>query len=90
MLDPGATRCVVNRKIVNDLNLPIENKSMRVVTIDSVKDGSREVTSFMISDLGGVHSFPVSGALVGDVLTLENGKIFERDISKIVHLELDG
>ena len=55
------------------LNLHVKNKPMRVITVDSIKDGPREVTSFMISDLGGVHSFPVLGALVGDVLTLENG-----------------
>ena len=72
MLDPGATRCVVNKKIVNDLNLPIENKSMRVVTIDSIKDGSHEVTNFTLSDLGGEYTFPVTNALIGDILTLEN------------------
>ena len=55
MLDPGATRCVVNKKIVSDLNLPVEYKSMRVVTIDSNKDGFREVTDFTISNLGGAR-----------------------------------
>merc|ERR1712015_154913 len=88
MLDPGATRCVVNRKIVSDLKLPIENKSMRVVTIDSVKDGFRDVSSFMISNLGGEYSFSVSKALVGDILTLENDvPPTKKDIEGFTHLE---
>ena len=88
MLDPGATRCVVNKKIVNDLNLPIENKFMRVVTVDSNKNGLREVTSFTISNLGGEISFPVSKALVGDILTLENDvPPTKKDIEGFSHLE---
>ena len=88
MLDPGATRSVVNRKIVNDLNLPIENKNMRVSTIDSVKEGFRDVSSFTISNLGGEYSFPVSKALIGDILTLENDvPPTKKDIEGYSHLE---
>ena len=88
MLDPGATRSVVNRKIVNDLNLPIENKSMRVSTIDSVNEGFRDVSSFTISNLGGEYSFPVAKALVGDILTLENDvPPTKKDIEGYSHLE---
>merc|ERR1712015_128694 len=88
MLDPGATCCVVNKKIVNDLNLPIENKSMRVYTIDSIKDGFRDVSSFTISNLGGEFSFPVSKALIGDILTLENDvPPTKKDIEGFSHLE---
>ena len=88
MLDPGATHTVISKKVANDLKLPIKNKYMRVITFDSVKDGSREVTSFTLSDLGGVHSFPVSGALIGDVLTLENDvPPTKKDIEGFSHLE---
>ena len=88
MLDPGATRSVVNRKIVNDLNLPIENKSMRVSTIDSVNEGFRDVSSFTISNLGGEYSFPVAKALVGDILTLESDvPPSKKDIEGFSHLE---
>ena len=88
MLDPGATRCVVNRKIVNDLKLPIENKTMRVITIDSIKDGSRDVTSFKLSDLGGAYTFNVSNALIGDILTLESDvPPTKKDIEGFNHLE---
>ena len=57
MLDPGATRSVINRKIVEDLNLHMKNKPMRVTTIDSIRDGDRDVASFMISDLRGYTHF---------------------------------
>ena len=88
MLDPGATRSVINRKIVDDLNLHVKNKPMRVITVDSIKDGNRDVASFMISDLGGVHSFPVAEALIGDILTLENDvPPSKKDIEGFSHLE---
>ena len=88
MLDPGATRSVINRKIVDDLNLHVKNKPMRVITIDSIKDGDRDVANFMISDLKGIHSFPVAEALIGDILTLENDiPPTKRDIEGFSHLD---
>ena len=72
ILDPGATRSVINRKIVDDLNLLVKNKPMHVITIDSIKNGDRDVMNFMISDWKGAHSFPVTEALTGDNLALEN------------------
>ena len=88
MLDPGATRSVINRKIVNDLKLHVKSKPMRVVTIDSNKYGNRDVADFMISDLRGVNSFPVAEALVGDILTLENDvPPTKKDIEGFSHLE---
>ena len=42
----------------------------------------------MISDLKGVHSFPVAEALIGDILTLENDvPPSKKDIEGFSHLE---
>ena len=62
---------MINAKIVQELNLPLENKNMRVITVDSIKDGSRDVASFKVSNLKGDYNFDVSKALVGNILTLE-------------------
>ena len=88
LLDPGATRSVINEKIVNDLNLPIEIKNMRVVTVDSIKEGSRNLTSFKLGNLKGDYSFDVPNALVGSILTLENDvPPSKKDIEGFSHLE---
>ena len=68
MLEQGATRSVVSKRIVDVLNLPMESKNMRVITVDSLNDGPRDVASFSLSDLGGEFTFPVSNALVGDIV----------------------
>ena len=88
MLDGGATRTVINAKIVQELNLPLENKNMRVITVDSIKDGSRDVASFKVSNLKGDYNFDVSKALVGNILTLE-GDVppSKKDIEGFSHLE---
>ena len=88
LLDPGATRSVINEKIVNDLNLPIEIKNMRVITVDSIKEGSRNLTSFKLGNLKGDYSFDVPNALVGNILTLENDiPPSKKDIDGFSHLE---
>ena len=88
MLDQGATRSVVSKQIVDILNLPMESKNMRVITIESIKDGLRDVASFSLSDLGGEFTFPVSSALVGDILTLESDvPPTAADIEGFSHLE---
>ena len=88
MLDQGATRSVINEKIVSDLNLPVESKNMRVITIDSIKDGLRNVTNFKLTDLGGAYTFNVSNALIGDILTLESDvPPTKKDIEGFRHLE---
>ena len=88
MLDQGATRSVINEKIVKDLNLPVESKNMCVITIDSVKDGSRNVTNFKLTNLGGAYTINVSNALIRDILTLENDvPPTKKDIEGFSHLE---
>ena len=88
LLDPGATRSVINENIVNDLNLPIESKNMRVITLDSIKEGSRNLTSFTLGNLKRDYSFPVPNALVGSILTLENDvPPTKKDIEGFAHLE---
>ena len=88
MLDPGATRSVISSKIVSNLKLATESRPMRVSTIDSVKEGLRNVSSFKISDLRGTYTFPVTRALVGDILTLENDvPPSKKDIEGFSHLE---
>ena len=88
MLDQGATRSVISKRIVDVLNLPMESKNMRVITVDSLKDGPRDVASFSLSDLGGEFTFPVSNALVGDILTLESDvPPTAADIEGFSHLE---
>ena len=66
MLDWGATRCVVHESIVRDLDLPLEKRNTRVTTIDSTKEGLRNVSSFRLTNLEGDYEFPVSRALVSD------------------------
>ena len=79
---------MINAKIVQELNLPLENKIMRVITVDSIKDGSRDVASFKVSNLKGDYNFDVSKALVGNILTLE-GDVppSKKDIESFSHLE---
>ena len=70
------------------MNLPMESKSMRVITIELIKDSSRDVTSFKLSDLGGAYTFNVSNALIGDILTLESDvPPTKKDIEGFSHLE---
>ena len=88
LLDGGATRTVIHEDIVNELNLPLESRNMRVITIDSIKEGSRSVVDFKLSNLDGDYNFDVSKALVGDMLTLE-GDVppSNKDVEGFSHLE---
>jgi len=88
MLDWGATRCVVHEDVVRELDLPLEKRNTRVTTIDSIKEGSRNVSSFRLTNLEGNYDFPVSRALVSDILTLE-GDVppTQNDIKGYSHLE---
>ena len=88
MLDWGATRCVIHDTVVRKLNLPLEKRNVRVMMVDSIKEGSRDVSSFKVSNLNGDYNFDVSKALVSNILTLE-GDVppTKKDIEGFSHLE---
>ena len=88
MLDWGSTRTVIHSEIVRNLNLSLEKRNTRVVTLDSIKEGERDVTTFRMGNLAGDYNFDVSKALVSDVLTLEGDKPpTKSDIDGYSHLE---
>ena len=88
MLDWGATRCVVLDSVARKLDLPLEKRNTRVTTVDSMKEGYRDVSSFKVSNLEGDYNFDVPRALVSNILTLE-GDIppTKKDIEGYSHLE---
>ena len=71
MLDTGATRTIILEDIVEMLSLKVRKLNTRIISFETVAEGSRKLTDLCVENLGGEWNFKVRNAIVGKILTTE-------------------
>ena len=82
LLDTGANTCAINRRIATIMNLEIRTEYKKLYTFDKASYGSREIASFIVTDMEEKIKLEIINALVGDIMTTESETPCPKDAIK--------
>ena len=75
LLDQGSDRDVISQSLLRDLRLDTWTEYMTVKMLDHSVEGERALTSMRIESVDQFYRADVQGALVGSMLTGNDGKV---------------